>query len=170
MDDVRVPDSRRLPGVEGLKGPLSCLNEARFGIAFGAVGAAADAYDTALQYALEREQFGTPIAGFQLTQAKLVEMLTDVVQGQLLALQLGRLKDAGTNEYPLVSLAKRRNVAMALDVCRKARSVLGAAGITDEYSPGRHMNNLESVYTYEGTHEIHTLIVGQAVTGLAAYR
>jgi len=170
MDEVRLPDSRRLPGVEGLKGPLSCLNEARYGIAWGAVGAAADCYHTALEYALEREQFDTPIAGFQLTQAKLAQMVTDITQGQLLAVQLGRLKDAGTNEFPLVSLAKRNNVAMALDVARTARSILGAAGITDEYSPGRHMNNLESVYTYEGTHEIHTLIVGQAVTGLAAYR
>lgn len=170
MDEVRLPDSRRLPGVEGLKGPLSCLNEARYGIAWGAVGAAADSYHTALEYALERKQFDTPIAGFQLTQAKLAQMVTDITQAQLLVIQLGRLKDAGTNEFPLVSLAKRNNVAMALDVARTARSILGAAGITDEYSPGRHMNNLESVYTYEGTHEIHTLIVGQAVTGLAAYR
>ncbi len=170
MDEVRVPDSRRLPGIEGLKGPLSCLNEARYGIAWGVVGAAADAYHAALQYSLEREQFGKPIAGFQLTQAKLVSMVTAITQGQLLAIQLGRLKDAGTNDVHLVSLAKRNNVAMALDVCRQARSILGAAGITDEHSPGRHMNNLESVYTYEGTHEIHTLIVGQAVTGIAAYR
>jgi len=170
MDEVRVPESRRLPGIEGLKGPLSCLNEARYGIAWGAVGAAADCYHCALQYALEREQFGTPIAGFQLTQAKLAEMVTQITQGQLLAVQLGRLKDSGINRFPLVSLAKRANVAMALDVARSARSILGAAGITDEYSPGRHMNNLESVLTYEGTHEIHTLIVGQAVTGIAAYK
>jgi glutaryl-CoA dehydrogenase len=170
MDEVRVGDERRLPGVEGLKGPLSCLNEARYGIAWGAVGAAADCYHAALDYALEREQFDKPIAGFQLTQAKLVQMVTDITQGQLLALQLGRLKDSGINEFPLVSLAKRNNVAMALEVARSARSILGAAGITDEHSPGRHMNNLESVYTYEGTHEIHTLIVGQAITGLAAYR
>lgn len=170
MDEVRVSDRRRLPGVEGLKGPLSCLNEARYGIAWGAVGAAADSYHTALEYALERKQFDTPIAGFQLTQAKLVEMLTAITNGQLMVLQLGRLKDSGVNEFPLVSLAKRHNVAMALDVARQARSILGAAGITDEYSPGRHMTNLESVITYEGTHEIHTLIVGQAVTGIAAYR
>jgi glutaryl-CoA dehydrogenase len=170
MDEVRLPDSRRLPGVEGLKGPLSCLNEARYGIAWGAVGAAADCYHTALEYALEREQFDRPIAAFQLTQAKLAEMVTAIVKGQLLSLQLGRLKDAGVNEFPLVSLAKRDNVRMALDVARSARTILGAAGITDEHSPGRHMNNLESVLTYEGTHEIHTLIVGQAVTGLAAYR
>ena len=170
MDEVRVGDDRRLPGVEGLKGPLSCLNEARYGIAWGVVGAAADCYHTALEYALEREQFGTPVAGFQLTQAKLTQMVTDITQGQLLSIQLGRLKDAGVNEFPLVSLAKRNNVAMALAVARTARSILGAAGITDEYSPGRHMNNLESVLTYEGTHEVHTLIVGQAITGIAAFR
>jgi glutaryl-CoA dehydrogenase len=170
LDEVRLPDARRLPGVEGLKGPLSCLNEARYGIAWGAVGAAADCYHTALEYALERKQFDTPIAGFQLTQAKLAEMVTAITQGQLLAVQLGRLKDSGVNEFPLVSLAKRNNVAMALDVARTARTILGAAGITDEHSPGRHMNNLESVLTYEGTHEIHTLIVGQAITGIAAYR
>ena len=145
MDEVRVSDRRRLPGVEGLKGPLSCLNEARYGIVWGAVGAAADCYHTALTYALEREQFATPIAGFQLTQAKLVDMLAGVTQGQLLAIQLGRLKDAGVNEFPLVSLAKRQNVAMALATARQARSILGAAGITDEYSPGRHLTNLESV-------------------------
>lgn len=170
MDEVRVPDGQRLPGIEGLKGPLSCLNEARYGIAWGAVGAAGDAYHTALQYSLEREQFGRPIASFQLTQAKLTEMVTAITQAQLLAIQLGRLKDSGVNEVALVSLAKRNNVAMALDVCRQARSILGAAGITDEHSPGRHMNNLESVLTYEGTHEIHTLIVGQAITGIPAFR
>jgi len=170
MDEVRVPDSRRLPGIEGLRGPLGCLNEARYGIAWGAVGAASDAYHTALQYSLEREQFDRPIASFQLTQAKLTAMVTAITQAQLLAIQLGRLKDDGVNEVALVSLAKRNNVAMALDVCRQARTILGAAGITDEHSPGRHMNNLESVLTYEGTHEIHTLIVGQAITGIAAFR
>jgi glutaryl-CoA dehydrogenase len=170
MDEVRVPDGQRLPGIECLKGPLSCLNEARYGIAWGAVGAAGDAYHTALQYSLEREQFDRPIASFQLTQAKLTEMVTAITQAQLLAIQLGRLKDSGLNEVALVSLAKRNNVAMALDVCRQARSILGAAGITDEHSPGRHMNNLESVLTYEGTHEIHTLIVGQAITGIPAFR
>jgi glutaryl-CoA dehydrogenase len=170
LDEVRVPDAARLPGITGLKGPLSCLNEARYGIAWGVVGAAADCYHAALEYSLEREQFERPIASFQLTQAKLTEMVTQITQGQLLAVQLGRLKDAGINDVPLVSLAKRANVAMALDVARSARSILGAAGITDEYSPGRHMTNLESVYTYEGTHEIHTLIVGQAVTGIAAFR
>ncbi len=170
LDEVRVPDSARLPGISGLKGPLSCLNEARYGIAWGVVGAAADCYHTALEYSLERSQFERPIASFQLTQAKLTEMVTAITQGQLLAIQLGRLKDAGINDVPLVSLAKRANVAMALDVARSARSILGAAGITDEHSPGRHMTNLESVYTYEGTHEIHTLIVGQAVTGISAFR
>jgi glutaryl-CoA dehydrogenase len=170
LDEVRVPDSARLPGISGLKGPLSCLNEARYGIAWGVVGAAADCYHTALEYSLERAQFERPIASFQLTQAKLTEMVTAITQGQLLAIQLGRLKDAGINDVPLVSLAKRANVAMALDVARSARSILGAAGITDEHSPGRHMTNLESVFTYEGTHEIHTLIVGQAVTGIAAFR
>ena len=170
LDEVRVPDAARLPGIEGLKGPLSCLNEARYGIAWGAVGAAADCYHTALEYSLERSQFDRPIASFQLTQAKFTEMVTAITHGQLLAIQLGRLKDAGTNDVPLVSLAKRANVAMALEVARTARSILGAAGITDEHSPGRHMTNLESVYTYEGTHEIHTLIVGQALTGIAAFR
>ena len=170
MDEVRLPDARRLPGCEGLKGPLSCLNEARYGIAWGAVGAASECYHCALEYSLEREQFNTPLAGFQLTQAKLADMVTRITEGQLLAIQLGRLKDAGVNEFPLASLAKRANVAMALDIARLARSILGAAGITDEHPPGRHMTNLESVSTYEGTHEIHTLIVGQAITGIAAYR
>jgi len=170
MDEVRVPDGARLPGVEGLRGPLSCLNEARYGIAWGACGAAADCCHAALAYAQEREQFGRPVASFQLTQAKLADMVSRLTQGQLLALQLGRLKDAGTNEVALVSLAKRANVRMALDVAREARTILGAAGITDEHSPGRHMNNLESVLTYEGTEEIHTLIVGQAITGIAAFR
>ncbi|MFO7652614.1 MAG: acyl-CoA dehydrogenase family protein [Candidatus Krumholzibacteriia bacterium] len=170
LDAVRVPESRRLPGARNLWAPLSCLNEARYGIAWGAVGAAADCFHVAREYALERQQFGRPIAGFQLVQEKLVRMLTEITKAQALALQLGRLKDRGVNEVPLVSLAKRNNVAMALDCARTARDVLGAAGITDEYSPGRHMTNLESVYTYEGTHDIHTLVVGQEITGLAAYR
>lgn len=170
FDEVRLPDSARLPGARGLKAPLSCLNEARYGIAWGAVGAAMDCYHTALEYAKGREQFGKPIAGFQLVQRKLVEMLTEITKAQALVLQLGRLKDAGTNETPLVSLAKRNNVAMALDCARQARDILGAAGITDEFSPGRHMANLESVYTYEGTHDIHTLIVGAEITGEAAFR
>jgi glutaryl-CoA dehydrogenase len=170
FDEVRLPDSARLPLARGLKAPLSCLNEARYGIAWGAVGAAADCYTTALRYAQEREQFGKPIASFQLVQQKLVHMLTEITKAQGLVLQLGRLKDSGTNEVPLVSLAKRNNVAMALDCARMARDILGAAGVTDEFSPGRHMANLESVYTYEGTHDIHTLIVGAEITGLAAFR
>ena len=170
FDEVRLPDSARLPGARGLKAPLGCLNEARYGIAWGAVGAAADCYETALKYAGQREQFGKPIASFQLVQQKLVTMLTEITKAQGLVLQLGRLKDAGVNEVPLVSLAKRNNVAMALDCARTARDILGAAGVTDEFSPGRHMANLESVYTYEGTHDIHTLIVGAEITGLPAFR
>ena len=170
MDEVRLPESSRLPGAKGLKAPLSCLNEARYGIAWGAIGAAADCYDTALRYAGEREQFGQPIAGFQLVQQKLVIMLSEITKAQGLCLQLGRLKDDGINEVPMVSLAKRNNVAMALDCARTARDILGAAGITDEFCPGRHMVNLESVITYEGTHDIHTLIVGAQITGLQAFR
>jgi glutaryl-CoA dehydrogenase len=170
FDEVRLPESNRLPGARGLKAPLSCLNEARYGIAWGAAGAAADCYHTALKYARERQQFGKPIAAFQLVQQKLVRMLSEITKAQALNHQLGRLKDAGTNEVPLVSLAKRNNVAMALDCARTARDILGAAGVTDEFSPGRHMANLESVYTYEGTHDIHTLIVGAEITGHAAFR
>jgi glutaryl-CoA dehydrogenase len=158
-----------LPGVSGLRGPLSCLNEARFGIVFGAVGAAMACYESALEYAKLRVQFGRPIAGFQLTQAKLVDMLTGITQGQLLALQLGRLKEAGTLRHQQVSLGKRANVAMALDVARTARSILGANGISLEHPVFRHMVNLETVYTYEGTHEVHTLAVGQDITGLSAF-
>jgi len=170
FDAVRVPEANRLPEARGLWAPLMCLNEARFGIAWGAVGAASDCFHVAREYARERKQFGKPIAGFQMVQEKLVGMLTEIVKAQGLALQLGRLKDRGVNEVPLVSLAKRNNVAMALDCARTARAVLGAAGITGEPSPGRHMNNLESVYTYEGTHDIHTLIVGHEITGISAYR
>jgi len=170
LDEARVPEANRLPGARGLKAPLACLNEARYGIAWGAIGAAADCYHTALAYALERRQFDRPIASFQLVQAKLVEMLSEITKGQGLVHQLGRLKDRGINPVPLVSLAKRNNVAMALDCARAAREVLGAAGITDEYPVGRHLTNLESVKTYEGTHEIHTLIVGAEITGLPAFR
>ncbi len=170
LDQVRVPESSRLPLARGLKAPLSCLNEARYGIAWGVVGAAADCYETALRYAGQRQQFGKPIASFQLVQQKLVTMLTEITKAQGLVLQLGRLKDAGINEVPLVSLAKRSNVAMALDCARTARDILGAAGITDEFSPGRHLANLESVITYEGTHDIHALIVGQEITGISAFR
>jgi len=170
LDEVRVPESSRLPDAKGLKAPLLCLNQARYGIAWGAVGAAADCYETVLRYATERTQFGKPLASFQLVQQKLVTMLTEITKAQGLSLQLGRLKDDGINDVPLVSLAKRNNVAMALDCARTARDILGAAGITDEFSPGRHMVNLESVITYEGTHDIHTLIVGADITGLPAFR
>jgi glutaryl-CoA dehydrogenase len=169
LADVRVPHSAQLPGARGLGAALSCLNEARFGIVWGAVGAAMACYESALEYAKLRHQFGRPIAGFQLTQEKLVDMLTAVTQGQLLALQLGRLKDAGRLRSQQVSLGKRANVAMALEVARTARGILGANGISLEHPVFRHMVNLESVYTYEGTHEIHTLVVGQDVTGQAAY-
>jgi glutaryl-CoA dehydrogenase len=169
LDDVRLPADAVLPGVAGLKGPLSCLNEARFGILFGAVGAARACYEAALDYSKERIQFGVPIASFQLTQQKLVEMMVSVNRGMLLALHLGRMKDLGTLAAEHVSFGKLDNVRMALDVARTARSVLGANGITLEYPVARHMSNLESVYTYEGTNEIHTLILGQAITGIAAF-
>jgi glutaryl-CoA dehydrogenase len=169
LDDVRLPADAVLPGVAGLKGPLSCLNEARFGILFGAVGAARACYEAALDYSKERIQFGVPIASFQLTQLKLVEMMVSVNRGMLLALHLGRMKDRGTLAAEHVSFGKLDNVRMALDVSRTARSVLGANGITLEYPVARHMSNLESVYTYEGTNEIHTLILGQAITGIAAF-
>ena len=169
FQDVRVPDANRLPEVQSLKGPLSCLNEARFGIVWGAVGAARSCYEAALEYALTREQFGVPIASFQLTQEKLVEMATDVQQGYLLALQLGRLKDEGRITPAQVSMGKRQNVRMARKVASMARTVLGGNGVTLEYPVMRHMNNLESVYTYEGTDEIHTLSVGMALTGIPAF-
>ena len=168
FQDCPVPATNVLE-VKGLKGPLSCLNQARYGIAWGALGAAQACYDEALDYALTRIQFGKPIASFQLVQAKLAWMLTEITKGQLLALQLGRLKDRGKMRPQQVSLAKRNNVEQALEIARAARSILGANGITDEYQVGRHMCNLESVYTYEGTHDIHTLVLGQDVTGIAAY-
>jgi glutaryl-CoA dehydrogenase len=167
--DVRLPDDAVLPGVSGLKGPLSCLNEARFGIMFGAVGAARACYETALQYSMERIQFDKPIASFQLTQRKLVEMMIGVNQGMLLAMHLGRKRDEGTLTAEQINFGKLTNVRMALDVAREARSVLGANGITLEYPVIRHMTNLESVYTYEGTNEIHTLVLGQAITGISAF-
>ncbi|MFZ1588025.1 MAG: acyl-CoA dehydrogenase family protein [Candidatus Microthrix parvicella] len=169
MDDVRLPADAVLPGVRGMKGPLSCLNEARFGILFGACGAARACYEAALDYAGERVQFDRPISSFQLTQRKLVEMMVAVQRGTLVAMHLGRMKDAGTLATPHVSFGKMDNVAMAREVAGTARSVLGANGITLEYPVMRHMNNLESVYTYEGTNEIHTLILGQAITGQAAF-
>ncbi|HEV2458780.1 MAG TPA: acyl-CoA dehydrogenase family protein [Ktedonobacterales bacterium] len=167
--DCRVPVANMLPEVRGLRGPLSCLDEARYGIAWGANGAARACYEAALEYAKTRIQFDKPIGAFQLTQAKLADMATELVKGELLALQLGRLKDEGLAHPVQVSLAKRNNVRQALNTARVARSILGASGITLEYPISRHMNNLESVYTYEGTDEIHTLVIGQAVTGLSAF-
>ena len=169
LDGVRLPADAALPNVTGMRGPLSCLNEARFGISFGAVGAARACYEAALDYSLERRQFDKPIASFQLTQRKLVDMMVKVQRGTLVALHLGRMKDAGTLATPQISFAKMDNVRMALEVAREARGVLGANGITTEYPVIRHMNNLESVYTYEGTNEIHTLILGNAITGIPAF-
>lgn len=170
FDNVRVPKENLLPGVKGLKGPLSCLTSARYGIAWGAIGAALDCYDTALRYAQERIQFGKPIGSFQLTQKKLAEMITEITKAQLMAWRLGTLKQEGILTPAQVSMAKRNNVWMALQVARESRQILGAMGITGEYPIMRHMMNLESVITYEGTHDIHLLITGQDVTGLDAYR
>ncbi len=170
FDDVRLPADAVLPGVASMRGPLSCLNEARFGILFGAVGAARACYEAALDYATERTQFGQPIAGFQLTQRKLVELMVAVNRTALVALHLGRRKDAHELTPAQVSFGKFDNVRTALEVAREARSILGANGITLDYPVIRHMNNLESVFTYEGTNEIHTLVLGQAITGLPAFR
>ncbi|HEY3354994.1 MAG TPA: acyl-CoA dehydrogenase family protein [Polyangia bacterium] len=169
LEDCRVGEDALLPGVKGMRGPLGCLNQARFGIAWGAVGAMLACYDEALAYAKSRVQFAKPIAGYQLTQEKLVGMLEELTKAQLLALQLGRLKESGILRHQQVSLAKRNNVFHARNIARTAREILGANGITDEYQCGRHMCNLESVYTYEGTHEVHTLVVGQDITGIAAF-
>ncbi len=170
LDDVRLPACAMLPGVTGLKGPLSCLTEARFGIAWGVTGAARNCLESAIEYATTREQFGKPIASFQLIQAKLSWMAADMYRSQLLALHLGRLKEADTVSPVQVSIAKMTNVRSALDIARQARTVLGASGVTLEYPPIRHANNLEAVLTYEGTEEIHTLAIGQALTGISAYR
>jgi glutaryl-CoA dehydrogenase len=170
LDDVRLPADAALPGVVGLRGPLSCLDEARYGIVWGALGAARSAYESALEYAGSRTQFGKPIAGFQLTQAKRAEMALELNKGLLLALHLGRLKDAGQLRPEQVSFVKLNNARAALVVCRTALPVLVANGISMEYPVIRHMNNLESVLTYEGTVEMHTLVVGQALTGLPAFR
>jgi glutaryl-CoA dehydrogenase len=170
LDDVRLPEDAVLPEAHGLRGPLSCLNEARFGIVFGATGAARACYEAALEYAGERIMFGKPIAGYQLIQRKLAEMVLEVNKGTLLALHLGRMKDEGRLRPEQVSFGKLSNVNGALAVAREARQILGGNGITLEYPVIRHMNNLESVVTYEGTAEVHTLIVGQAVTGLNAFR
>ena len=169
MTNVRVPDSARLPNIEGLKGPLSCLTQARYGIAWGMVGAAVDCYNTALDYSKERKQFSKPIAGYQLTQSKLADMVTQITESQLMVYRLGRLKDEGKMNFQQVSMAKRNNCVMARDIAKIAREILGANGIMDDYSPMRHMTNIESVFTYEGTHEMHTLILGQDVTGIPAY-
>ena len=169
LQDVRVGADALLPGSGGLKSPLMCLTQARYGIAWGSLGAAMACYEEAAAYACNRVMFGKPIAGFQLQQARLAEMLTEIVKGQLLVLHLGRLKDAGTMTPQQVSLAKRNNVSMATDIAREARRLLGANGILAEYASMRHMANLESVYTYEGTHDIHTLILGQSITGLNAF-
>jgi glutaryl-CoA dehydrogenase len=170
LDNVRLPDSAVLPGVTGLGGPLSCLNEARFGIVFGALGAARDCLETAIAYAQEREIFDKPLAGFQLTQAKIADMSLELGKGMLLALHLGRLKDAGRLDHRQVSLGKLNNTREAIAIARECRTILGAAGITLEYPIMRHANNLESVLTYEGTSEVHQLVIGQALTGHAAYR
>jgi glutaryl-CoA dehydrogenase len=169
LRDVEVPEENRLPKVQGLKSALSCLNQARYGIAWGAVGAAMGCYEEALDYAKQRVQFTKPIAGYQLVQAKLVEMASEITKAQLLCLQLGRLKDQGKSTFVQVSIAKRNNVHQALEIARTARDILGGNGILNEYSAMRHACNLESVYTYEGTHDIHTLIIGEHLTGLPAY-
>ncbi|ELZ09518.1 acyl-CoA dehydrogenase 1 [Halovivax asiaticus JCM 14624] len=169
LNDVRVPEENVLPGVSGMKGPLSCLTQARYGIAWGAVGAARDAFEQARDYALERDQFDGPIARFQLQQEKLAEMATQITTAQLLAYRLAELKERGDLRPQHVSMAKRNNVRMARDQTRVAREMLGGNGITTDYSPMRHMANMETVYTYEGTHDIHTLILGQDLTGIAAF-
>jgi glutaryl-CoA dehydrogenase len=170
FDDVKLPGGAVLPGVRGLRGPLSCLSEARFGIVWGVTGAARTCLETAAEYARTREQFGQKIGSFQLTQRKLAWMLADLQRAQLLALHLGRLKEAGTITPEQVSLGKMSNVRTAIDIAREARTVLGANGVTLEYPVIRHANNLESVLTYEGTEEIHILALGQAITGISAYR
>ena len=170
LKDVRVPEENRFPEVSSLRGPLSCLNEARYGIVWGSVGAARACYESALEYAKERMVFGKPIAGYQLTQQKLAEMALEINRGTLVALHLGRMKDDGTLRPEHVSMGKMGNVRGAIEVARSARTVLGGNGITLEYPVIRHMNNLESVLTYEGTHEVHTLVVGQAITGENAFR
>lgn len=169
LEDVEVPESAILPNVEGMKGPLSCLTQARYGIAWGVIGAAIACFECAVDYAKNRVQFSRPIAGYQLVQAKFADMLTEITKAQLVAWRLGRLKEEKKLRPAQVSLAKRNNVAMALDIARKSRDILGGNGITYEYPIGRHMLNLETVITYEGTHDIHTLVLGQEVTGIPAY-
>ncbi|RKN82298.1 acyl-CoA dehydrogenase family protein [Ulvibacterium marinum] len=170
FDNVKVPKENLLPGKNGLGAPLGCLDSARYGIAWGAIGAAMDCYDTALRYAKERVQFGKPIASFQLQQKKLAEMITEITKAQLLAFRLGQLKNEGKATTAQISMAKRNNVDMAITIAREARQILGGMGITGEYSIMRHMMNLESVITYEGTHDIHLLITGADVTGIPAFQ
>lgn len=169
MEDCVVGEEALLPGVSGMRGPLSCLSSARFGICYGAVGAAMACYDEALSYAKDRKQFSKPIAGYQLVQNKLVNMVTEITKAQMLCWRMGRLKEANKLTPAQISLAKRNNVSIARDIARDARDILGANGITEDYQCGRHMLNLESVYTYEGTHDIHALVVGQDITGLPAF-
>jgi glutaryl-CoA dehydrogenase len=169
LADVRVPADAILPGAAGLRGPFSCLNEARYGITWGAMGAARDAYEAALAYALQRRQFGQPIASFQLTQAKLVDMVLEIQKGMLVALHLGRMKDAGTLVPEQISFGKLNNVRTAIAIARQARTILGGNGVAMDYSPMRHANNLEGVRTYEGTDEVHILIMGRAITGISAF-
>jgi glutaryl-CoA dehydrogenase len=170
LEECRIPADHELPGAQGLKGPLSCLNEARFGIVWGAIGAAIACYQSALEYSRSRVQFDRPIGGFQLTQEKLVGMLTEITKAQLLALQLGRLKDQGKVTPVQISMGKLNNVREALNIARAARSILGANGISLEYPVMRHMANLETVSTYEGTSEVHTLAIGEEITGLSAFK
>jgi glutaryl-CoA dehydrogenase len=170
LEDVRLPAEAMLPGAEGLKGPFACLNEARYGIIWGSMGAARDSFECALEYAGEREQFGKPVAAFQLTQEKLVNMMLEVEKGTLLALHLGRMKDEGTLRPEQISFGKLNNVREAIKIAREARTILGGNGVTLDYPIMRHANNLESVRTYEGTDEVHTLILGHAITGLPAFR
>ena len=170
FNNVKVPKSQILPKAKGLRAPLTCLDSARYGIAWGAIGAAIDCYSTALKYSLERKQFGKPIAGFQLIQKKLAEMITEITKAQLLALRLGQLRNEDKATPAQISMAKRNNVYMALNIAREARQILGAMGIVGDYPIMRHMMNLESVITYEGTHEIHLLITGYDITGINAFR
>jgi glutaryl-CoA dehydrogenase len=170
FEDVRLPEGAMLLGAEGLKGPFACLNEARYGIVWGSMGAARDSFECALEYAREREQFGKPVAAFQLTQEKLVNMMLEVEKGTLLALHLGRMKDEGTLRPEQISFGKLNNVREAIKIAREARTILGGNGVTLDYPAMRHANNLESVRTYEGTDEVHTLILGNAITGIPAFR
>jgi glutaryl-CoA dehydrogenase len=169
FEDCVVPEDAMLPDVRGMKGPLSCLSQARYGIAWGVIGAAMDCYEVSLSYAKDRKQFSRPIAGYQLVQRKFADMVTEITKAQCLTLRLGRLKEQKKIKPQQISLAKRNNVSMALDIARMARDILGGNGIMYAYSPGRHMLNLETVFTYEGTHDIHTLIIGQDVTGISAF-